>query len=51
MVWEEALLVVERLNQVAVTEALFVQMAVSSLLSKDGAKQFSKLVKRLTLDG
>ena len=51
MVWEEALLVVERLNGVAVTEAVFLQMAVSSLFSKQGAKEFSKVVKRLTGDG
>lgn len=51
MVWEEALLVVERLNGIAVTEAVFLQLAVSSLFSKEGAKEFTKVVKRLTQDG
>lgn len=51
MVWEEAEMVVERLNGVAVTEAVFLQMAVSALFSKEGAKEFSKVVKRLTGNG
>ena len=47
-VWDEAEIVVERLNRQAVTEAVLIQSAVASLLSKEGGKEFSKLVKRLT---
>jgi hypothetical protein len=50
-VWLEAYLVVERLNRLAITEAAYIQMAVSSLFSKDAARDFSKTVKRLTADG
>lgn len=48
MVWDEAKLVVERRNRAHATDALLVQMAVASILSKDGAKEFSKKIKGLS---
>lgn len=50
-VWDEAELVVERLNSQMVTEAILVQSAVASLLTKEGGKEFTKLTKRLTGEG
>lgn len=49
-IWDECQLIVERINNEKVTEAILIQSAVASLLSKEGGKQFSKLVKRLTSD-
>jgi hypothetical protein len=39
------------LNRQAVTEAVLIQSAVASLLTKEGGKEFSKLTKRLTGEG
>jgi hypothetical protein len=50
-VWDEAEIVVERLNRAAVTDAVLIQGAVASLLSKEGGKEFSKLTKMLTGEG
>lgn len=50
-VWDEASLIVERLNGMALTQAILIQKAVSSLLSKEGAKDFTDTIKRLTPDG
>ena len=49
MVLEEADLVTERVNSRMVTDALLLQGAVSGILSKDGRKQFSKLIKQLNV--
>lgn len=42
---------VERVNSVAVTEAVLLQLAVSALLSKEGAKHFKDVVKRIGGNG
>lgn len=47
MVWDEVSIVVERNNAKSGTEATLIQMAVSSVLSKDGHKQFTKVMKEL----
>jgi hypothetical protein len=47
MVWDESRLVVERLNGLQKTEAVLTQMAVVSVMSKDGAKEFKKVLARL----
>lgn len=48
IVWDEAELVVERLNGRIATEAVLTQMAVSSVLSEKAGKQFNKMVKKLS---
>jgi len=47
MLWDESELVVERLNSQAITEAILFQMAAGSLLSKDAAREFKKMVTGL----
>lgn len=47
VVWEEAQLVIERLNGLEATRALLTQMAVASLFSKDGQKTFQSIIKRM----
>ncbi|QPZ53311.1 tail protein [Achromobacter phage vB_AchrS_AchV4] len=47
MLWDEGDLVVERLNGQAITEAVLFQMAAGSLLSKDAAREFKKIVTGL----
>lgn len=49
-VWDECQLVVDRINNRMVTEAVLLQSAVASLLTKEGGKQFSKLTKKLSSD-
>lgn len=49
--WEEAALVVERDNGQLASEALLMQMAVSSLFSKEAGAEFNKLITRLTDGG
>jgi len=51
MVWDEARLVVERHNGAHATQAVLVQLAVASVLSKDGAKEFKKTISRLNDSG
>lgn len=51
MVWDEATIVVDRLNRIAAQEATLTQMAVASLFSKDGRKQFTKMIKEIAGDG
>jgi len=51
MVWDEARLVVERRNREHATNAILTQLAVASILSKDGRKEFTKTVKRLNESG
>lgn len=48
MVSDEASLVAERLNRLEATRAILVQMAISSVLTKEGGKVFQKTVKELT---
>jgi hypothetical protein len=48
MVWDEATLVVERLNGLAATQAVLTQMAVSSMFSKDASKAFTEKIKEMT---
>lgn len=50
-VWEEAHLVTSRLDQATATETLLLQMAVSSLFSKEAGREFQKIIKRLTDGG
>lgn len=51
MVWDEARLAVERINRFHATQAVLVQQAVSSILSKDGAKEFKKTITGLNNHG
>lgn len=51
MLWEESQLVVERINRFEATRTVLLQAAVASLFSKDGARQFTKLVQGMTKDG
>lgn len=51
MVWDEAKLVVERRNRAHATDAMLIQLAVGSVLSKKGAQEFSKQIKRLNGSG
>lgn len=48
MVFVEAEIVVERLNGMEATRAVLIQMAASSVMSRKGAAEFQKLIKRLT---
>jgi len=48
MVYVEAGMVVERIDHEEATRAVLVQLAVSSMLSKDSAKQFQKMIKQMT---
>lgn len=48
---DEAALIVQRINGQAVTDALLLQNAAASVLSKEGAKQFKKLIKQLSEAG
>lgn len=50
MVWDEAQIVVDRLNGMETTRAIMTQMAVASLLSAKGGKEFRKLIKGLNRD-
>jgi len=47
---EECDLVVQRLNRQTVTEAILLQMAVSSLFSSEGGDVFSKQISKLMKD-
>lgn len=47
-VWEEAHFVVQRTNRDVATETLMLQMAVSTLFSKDAGRDFNKIIKRMT---
>lgn len=51
MVWEEATLVVERMNREAASDKVLLQLAAGSLLSKDAGRQFKKTLKELTKNG
>jgi len=49
-VWDESNLIVKRHNSQEATRAILLKMAVSSVLSKEGGKQFDKMIKRMTGD-
>lgn len=42
---------VQRIDQASASEALLLQMAVSSLFVKDAGREFQKIIKRLTDGG
>lgn len=46
-VWDEAEIVVDRVNGEMVTQAVLFQSAVASILSEKAGKEFSKLIKQL----
>lgn len=48
MVWEEAQIVVERVNQEEASRTALLQIAGSAVMSKDGAKLLKKVLKELT---
>ncbi len=50
MLWDESLLVIERLNRIEVSRVMLFQAAVSAFFSKDAASEFQKLVSKLTED-
>ncbi len=50
-VWEEAEIVMDRQNRTMASEAVLLQAAVSSVLSKPAAKEFGRLIKRLNEGG
>lgn len=47
----ESEIIHSRINHLAATEALLLQMAVGSLLDKKSATAFTKMVKGLVKDG
>lgn len=47
MLGAEANLVVERLNRQTVTDTVMIRRAISSVLSKEGGKDFDEAVKEL----
>lgn len=51
MVWDESRLAVERRNSEFATTAVLTQLAVVSVLSKDGRKEFKKTIRRLNDSG
>lgn len=51
MIWDESTLVVERRNREHATNAIMTQLAVLSVLSKDGTREFKKSIKKLNDDG
>ena len=46
-VYREAAVVEERMNSVSVTNAVLMQMAVASLLSKEAGKEFKKIIEKI----
>lgn len=50
MVWDEANLVVERINADEVTRASLLVAAISANLGKEGQKNFDKLIKKLNIE-
>lgn len=51
MVWDEARIIVERQNGAHATTAILTQLAVVSVLSKEGQREFKKTIKRLNDSG
>ena len=48
MLWQETELVVSRRNQDSVTQATLLRAAAAAVMSKEGAKEFNNLIKRLS---
>ena len=48
MVWEEAQLVVERMNHEEASRTALLNIAGAAVMSKDGAKLLKKVLKELT---
>jgi hypothetical protein len=48
MVWEEAQIVVQRINQELASSTALLQIAGSAVMSKPGAKALQKVLKELT---
>ena len=47
MLFTEAEIVRDRLNSMAVTQAILTQAAIASVVSKEGGKAFKELVEQL----
>lgn len=50
MLWDEASLVVERINALEITRSTLMQLAISSILSKKAGKEFDKRVSSLNME-
>ncbi len=50
MLWDESLLVIERLNRIEVSRVMLFQAAVSAFFSKDAANELQKLVSKMMED-
>jgi len=50
MVWDEANLIIERVNAMEVTRGTLMQLAISSILSKKAGKEFEKLMISLNVE-
>jgi hypothetical protein len=50
MLWDEASLVVERVNAMEITRSTLMQLAISSILSKKAGKEFEKRVASLNME-
>jgi hypothetical protein len=48
MVWDEAEIVVERMNQEDASRTVLLQLAAASIISKEGGKLLKKTLKELT---
>lgn len=51
MLFVEAEIVRDRINGLAVTQAILLQNAVASVISKEGGKAFKEIVERLSNGG
>jgi hypothetical protein len=51
MLWHEVEIARARVHQEFVTQAVLFQNAAMSVMSKDGHKAFTKLIKKLSADG
>lgn len=51
MLWREADIARARWNQQATTQAVLVQQAICSVMSKSGSEGFQKIVKELSDNG
>lgn len=50
MVWDESNLVVERVNNLIITQANLTQAAISSVLSKKGGGNYQRMVASLNVE-
>lgn len=51
MLWDEAQLVVERINSMEASRAVVMRAAIASVVSKPGMKEFKQLIKELSAGG